>query len=89
MNEREKEESKAQIRTILSEGLEELTNFLKFELENELRHIRGLIIDGKIVLADERLQALQEKLHQKFPFRYGSEMDAKGYSDLKVLFREV
>jgi hypothetical protein len=70
-------------------AIEEIVQFLKFDLANELALIRGHLGSGKIILADKELEELQKKLYQKFPFRYGSEMDAKGYSDLKVLFGEL
>lgn len=77
-----------QIESILTKGLETPIQFLKFDLSNALPLIRGLLASGKVIQADKELAELQQKLYQNFPFRYGSEMDAKGYSDLKVLFGE-
>lgn len=68
----------------ISKELEERINFLKFELENGIASVRGNLLSGRTFSADETLRSLQEKLHQLFPFQYGSEMDNKGYSDKKV-----
>lgn len=69
---------------IVKKATDDLVQFLKFDLENELRTIRGLIIAGRNVEANGLLEKLQEKLHKKYPFRYGSEMKTED-SDIKVL----
>jgi uncharacterized membrane-anchored protein YhcB (DUF1043 family) len=68
--------------------LEENINFLKFELRSLLETIQKDLEDGKIISAHEIVKQLQKDYWVVFPFHYGSEMDAKGYSDLKVLIGE-
>jgi hypothetical protein len=72
-------------KTKQQQRLEENINFLKFDLTNGLALIRGQVRSGKVFDADKTLEELQTKFGQLFPFRYGSEMDTKGYSDGKVL----
>ena len=71
-------------KTKRQQRLEEKINFLKFDLSNGLDFIQKELEAGKVISAYERFKALKQKFFLTFPFRYGSEMDAKGYSDEKV-----
>lgn len=77
------------IKTKQQQRQEEKINFLKFELRTFLESIQKDLENGKVISAHEIVKQLQKDYWVVFPFRYGSEMDAKGYSDLKVLFGEI
>jgi len=71
-------------KTKVSKELEERINFLKFKLVTRIAYIRQDLSEGKVFSAMERLIELQKEFNKLFPFRYGSEMDERGYSDKKV-----
>jgi len=60
-------------------------DFLKFEHNNNLKTIKSMIKNGKIVDAYLSLEEVIKRYCEMFPFEYGSEMDRKGYSDEKVV----